>query len=140
AQGIQDNRSSPGPERPADGGDDSRRAKRRRPAGRDRSRGRHAPPPDSPRGRPAGSVMKGSRRQTVLHGTCLLGGVHSAGSDLARECPVLNARKRSERTQKAAQTRARRAAAPPQRAGDTPGPIGLAMETETPPSSPQAQP
>lgn len=46
--------------------------------------------------------------QTVLHGTCLLGGKHPVGSALARECPVLNAGKRSERAKKAAQTRRQR--------------------------------
>jgi hypothetical protein len=31
--------------------------------------------------------------RTVLHGTCLLGGQHPAGSKLARECPVLRRQK-----------------------------------------------
>jgi hypothetical protein len=45
------------------------------------------------------------RFRTVLHGTCLLHGRHPADSDLARECPLLTAGKRSERSRRAARTR-----------------------------------
>jgi hypothetical protein len=40
---------------------------------------------------------------TILHGTCLVNGQHPPGSALARECPVLNAPRRSERAKRAAQ-------------------------------------
>ncbi len=42
---------------------------------------------------------------TVLHGVCLLDGKHPAGSQLAKECPVLNASKRSEARKKGWLTR-----------------------------------
>jgi hypothetical protein len=32
--------------------------------------------------------------RTILHGTCLMGGRHEPGSQVARECPVLRAQKR----------------------------------------------
>jgi len=32
--------------------------------------------------------------RTILHGTCLVGGRHQLGSELARECPLLKAEKR----------------------------------------------
>ena len=32
--------------------------------------------------------------RTVLHGTCLMGGRHEPGSQLARECPLLQAERR----------------------------------------------
>jgi hypothetical protein len=32
--------------------------------------------------------------RTVLHGTCLMGGRHESGSQLARECPLLQAERR----------------------------------------------
>jgi hypothetical protein len=32
--------------------------------------------------------------RTILHGTCLMGGRHEPGSQLARECPLLRAKKR----------------------------------------------
>jgi hypothetical protein len=32
--------------------------------------------------------------RTILHGTCLVGGRHEPGSPLARECPLLRAKKR----------------------------------------------
>jgi hypothetical protein len=34
--------------------------------------------------------------RTILHGTCLLGGRHPAGSKLARECPVLRRQERQK--------------------------------------------
>ena len=43
--------------------------------------------------------------RTVLHGTCLLNGKHPAGSQMAKECPVLNASKRSEARKKGWLTR-----------------------------------
>ena len=32
--------------------------------------------------------------RTILHGTCLVGGRHQPGSELAHECPLLKAEKR----------------------------------------------
>jgi len=32
--------------------------------------------------------------RTILHGTCLVGGRHEPGSELARECPLLRAERR----------------------------------------------
>jgi len=32
--------------------------------------------------------------RTILHGTCLVGGRHQPGSELAHECPLLRAGKR----------------------------------------------
>jgi hypothetical protein len=46
--------------------------------------------------------------RTVLHGTCLLNGKHPPGFKEAKECPVLNRTRRSERAQRAARTRARK--------------------------------
>lgn len=43
--------------------------------------------------------------RTILHRTCLLNGQHPPGSDLARECPIPTAEKRSARARKAASTR-----------------------------------
>ncbi len=45
--------------------------------------------------------------RTILHGTCLVGGRHPAGSALARECPVLTAPAHSIRAKTAAATRRR---------------------------------
>ena len=35
--------------------------------------------------------------RSILHGTCLLGGKHPAGSQLARECPVYRRERRAQR-------------------------------------------
>jgi hypothetical protein len=40
--------------------------------------------------------VTGRRSRTVLHGGCLLHGLHPPGSIEARECPVLNGRITSE--------------------------------------------
>lgn len=43
--------------------------------------------------------------KSVIHGTCLLKGVHPKGSDLERECPVHRKKRRQERAKKAARSR-----------------------------------
>jgi hypothetical protein len=50
--------------------------------------------------------------RTVLHGTCLLNGVHPVGSEEWKACPVRQAQARAGRARKAAQTRWRRPGAP----------------------------
>lgn len=45
--------------------------------------------------------------KTVLHGTCLLNGKHAPGDPYAKECPLRNAKARSARSKKAAQTRSK---------------------------------
>jgi hypothetical protein len=43
--------------------------------------------------------------RTVAHGTCLLGGKHPPGSQLARECPVLRRARRRREVDPGAQNR-----------------------------------
>jgi len=49
-----------------------------------------------------------TRPGTLLHGLCLVDGKHTPGSAAAKECPLLHASKRSERSRKAAQARWKR--------------------------------
>ncbi|MBI4346864.1 MAG: hypothetical protein HY553_08410 [Elusimicrobia bacterium] len=82
------------------------RPTRSRPASRDHARRR-----DGLRGGDAVSA----RPRSVLHGTCLLDGKHPPGSPWPRECPLVNAGARSERSRRAARTR--RALSPPTATG-----------------------
>jgi hypothetical protein len=43
--------------------------------------------------------------RSALHGQCLLGGNHPAGSPYAKQCPLQAAEQRSARAKKAARTR-----------------------------------
>ena len=54
------------------------------------------------------------RVRSIVHGTCLLNGHHPPGSDLARECPVHRAARRSEAQRGAWKRRNVKTGTPPQ--------------------------
>lgn len=79
------------------------------------------------------------------YGTCLVNGDHPEGSALARECPLRNAARRSERSRKAAATRwSRRSEAPkhaprirtlPESSGDAESPVTQGSPRKTDPGA-----
>jgi hypothetical protein len=61
--------------------------------------------------RPVQTMRRKAAMRTILHGTCLLSGVHPVGSEEWKTCPLRRAQARADRSRKAAEARWR--AGPP---------------------------